>query len=100
MDQLIETVQIQIEEVTDNFYQQRTQEGYQALIHVIDSITEIMDIIEKNEEVSEFMDENKKLLSSLQSIIEAMTNQDTVLLADILKYDVSEILNKIMDAKL
>ena len=84
-----------IKQVVDLFYQQKNQEGYQELIKVIDSLSEIIALMEKEQSDLELGEKNKKLLYSLNNVTEAMINKDTVLQADILNYEITDILDEI-----
>lgn len=81
-----------IECVTNNFYQQKNEAGYQDLIITIDNISKVLFIIENQYEPSKFQEINYKFKNVLEDIMEAMNNKDTILIADILSYDFSDML--------
>lgn len=86
-----------IKQVVDLFYQQKNQEGYQELIKVIDSLSEIIALMEKEQSNLELVEKNNKLLYSLNNVTDAMINKDTVLQADILNYEITDILDEIAE---
>lgn len=80
--------------VTQSFYQQQNEQGYQLLIELIDMIIEFLNKYENvnTQEANELL--NNKLANSCNEIIEALENKDNVLIADILNYDILEILSQ------
>ena len=95
IERCIDTIQKQIEGITNSFYQQKIQDGYQELISIIDNFTVLINIMEENYPKSKFEDVNNNLMSILANMMDAMNNKDTVLIADILNYDISDILSVI-----
>ena len=88
----------QIEEITEFFYQQKNNSGYQKLIPVIDSLTKVVDEISELEQESSLVEKKDRFKGILNDAMEAMVNNDTILLADILKYDISEILTEVLNS--
>jgi hypothetical protein len=78
-----ETLVDNIKEVTDLLYQQKLKEGYQRLNLVLADISAYVATIE---------DETKQqeILETLTESLDAMQQQDTTLLADILQYELLE----------
>ncbi len=92
--QLLKEIRQKIEMTTDCFYQQKNQQGYKILISVIDDLMIIaaeLKNIEENEAVQTLKIE---LAQRLQEITEAMLQKDTILIADMMKYDIIELLDK------
>ncbi len=85
-----------IEQITESFYQQKNNEGYQKLIEVIDSLSQVSAYLAGLEQTTEIVEKNKALLDSLNEATEALINKDSILLADIFKYDVAEILKELL----
>lgn len=85
-------------EVTDLFYQQKEKQGYQMveslytiLIQVVDKLLIIDDelLIKKSE---------KDLISQyLMEALQSLENKDVILFADVLRYDLMELINSIAD---
>lgn len=86
-----------IEQVSEMFYQGKNQDGFGKLIEVIDSITNIVTLIEKSTVEYQVGNETQALETSLKEATEAMINKDTVLLADILRYDITNLLNNLLN---
>ena len=80
-----------IEEVTDLLYKQKNNEGYALLNSALINVTAAIDQLfaYKIENNSLNIDENK-LISNLTEAMHAMEEKDTVLLADILQYEIVE----------
>jgi KaiC/GvpD/RAD55 family RecA-like ATPase len=97
MKEYISATKEKIKQVVDLFYQQKNQEGYQELIKVIDSLSEIIALMEKEQSNLELVEKNNKLLYSLNNVTDAMINKDTVLQADILNYEITDILDEIAE---
>jgi len=91
----INTAKETAENVTALFYQQKQQEGYQRLIGLIDELTIIVELLESKKNNLEIAEKYNKLLYSLKDIMEALVNRDSVLLADILNYDIIDTLDEI-----
>lgn len=77
------------------FYQQNVQEGYIKLKQTLDIISNLANItyIDKVEQ-----EENTNIVNSINEILnqalQAMEQGDTILLSDILSYDLKELLEK------
>ena len=93
----INELQIELEEITGSFYQRNNSIGYQKLIPFIDSLTGIVDEISLIDPTPELIDKKDKMTSVLNVAMEAMINKDTILLADILKYDLSVLLTELQN---
>lgn len=99
MESILTTISDIREEIgllTDQFYQQKYNAGYQKLVPVIDMLTKIADYLEEQPSTSELHDKKERLNSVLQAAVSAMDRKDTILLADILKYDVCDFLNELI----
>ncbi len=87
-----------IEEITDHFYRKQDKEGYdklnQNIPKIMGVIEEIMVFASKNKNIQ--IDENA-ILNALNKAMNAMEQKDTVLIADILKYELSEQFNNIIN---
>lgn len=85
-----------IEETTTLFYQQKNQEGYQLLNHtltvLIQVVNEIFTIKQENNTID--IDE-QKLNLVLGDAMVAIEQKDTILLSDLLNFDLRIILEKL-----
>jgi|GEM_PF-3109359 len=96
LKELITRTQCDIDQVTEMFYQGKNQIGFEKLINIIDEITNIIVLLEKSQ--VDLTSVNTHLLqSNLKDATDAMISNDTVLLADILRYDIKDYLNKVLD---
>jgi hypothetical protein len=93
---IIETAVHQIDTVTKLFYGQKEAEGYQQLESVLISITNAIDVIYKLKEEDESTNkiQQDEFVGTLSEALNAMENRDSILLADILQYDIKEKLEK------
>lgn len=85
---------MKIDTVTDLFYQQKDVEANETMKFVIDDMMNVangLDSYAKNNKGFAF--DSNKFLTILKQILEAMAKKDYVLMADVLKYDFSEIIN-------
>lgn len=86
-----------IEETTSLFYQQRSQDGYNKLeimLGMLMNVIKDLDIM-KSEGVEIGIDESL-LIQKLAEAMDALEQKDTILLSDILQYEVVELLEKVM----
>lgn len=89
------TVQ-QINAVVELFYQQKNQEAYAELENMLTTLMHTIDnIFAYKGQHEEFVFDEKGLAEVLQTTLSAMEDKDSILMADILKYDVIEKLEAI-----
>lgn len=95
---VISELEKRVEEISDSFYQQKEKEGYQlfeklypVLIRVVESILVIEDISKVT------LEEKGKITECLMSALQSLENKDVVLVSDILRYDLMELLNSIVE---
>lgn len=83
-----------IDELSELFYKQKSQEGYLILPDIIEKMLELIQdlIMEKNEIIEKNINE---LTGLLKNILKAMEEGDTVLMADILQYEMVDRLKLI-----
>jgi hypothetical protein len=94
---IVEVIE-KIEQTTGFFYQQKYQEGYQLLDNTLNSLSVLMDQISVySSENNEIKIEEQRLNSILSEAMKALEQSDTILLSDILKYELEEILEEYMD---
>lgn len=93
---LIEGTTKKIEEATDLFYQHQDHKGYLKLDETIGQLMELADglreVVAENPEI-----EVQEFLSVLAEAMSALEDRDTVLLSDILQYDLIDQLQVIKD---
>lgn len=88
-----------IEEINNTvqyFSRQKEEKGLPLLIHIIDSLSWVIDGIYKSKEVYEeygFDISVDQINDLLKELLKAMENEDFVLISDILHYEVIEILS-------
>lgn len=93
---LIETSISKIEEATDLFYQHKDHEGYLRLDEIIGQLMELADGLK--DIVNEKPDINvQEFLEILTEAMNALQERDTVLLSDILQYDLTDQLHSIRE---
>ena len=93
MENIHEIIDVTIDMIntmTELFYQQKTNEAIAGMNALLDSILIISEVIAKNDGIME--EEKSKLVLVLNAALEAMQQADYVLLADILKYDMNDVL--------
>jgi hypothetical protein len=94
----IEEVLKEIEIVTESFYQQKNNIGYQKLVSLIDTLAGVADMIAELEQRALLHEKIGRFTTSLNDAVEALLNKDTILLADILRYDISDILKEVQNS--
>ena len=96
MEKMIEAIIARCEEVATMFYQNKVTEGFGILCMLIEDIQVLMKDVSEKEELLEKNAENLMRLNEvLADALNAMQENDKVLLADIVKYDVIEQLKQI-----
>lgn len=90
MNERIQKLIQSIEEVTELFYKQKEQEGYQNLNQIIPLISEVMEYLITRDEGDTISEQNKEIIDCLDQAMHAMEARDTILLADILQYELKE----------
>lgn len=91
----MEGLKQKIELTADFFYKQKSSGGYQVLISVIDDLLVLASELKAFSDHAEVLLAYQELAEKLQEITEAMEQKDTILIADMMKYDIIELLEKI-----
>lgn len=95
----IEQAKVSIENTTEKLYQNKTEEGYaqlnDTLIVLSNTVNNIFNYKQQGNEIG--IEENQ-LIEVLTEAMNSMENKDTILLADILQYELKELLDKILEA--
>lgn len=96
MKNTVKAITTKCEEVAAMFYQNKVAEGFEILCMLIEDIQDLTKEISQQEEL---LEKNADVLpglnEALAEALKAMEQMDTVLLADIMKYDVIELLEQI-----
>jgi hypothetical protein len=87
----------EINEITDLLYQQKLQEGYVILNRSLGNIMIIMEDIYQLRQIRELPFDDNSMIDKLKSAMEAMEKKDSVLLADILIYEIAEQFNEVVN---
>ena len=91
----IQELKVKIGLAADCFYQQKFQDGYRELVGIIDDIAAVLIIINPYKDRPDIAEDYLRLSNLLQEILGAMEQKDTVLMADILSYDIMDVMEKI-----
>jgi hypothetical protein len=95
---ILRSAVVSIEAVTTFFYQQKEKEGYEKLDGTLTAIGLAMNEIHKQGDTNErFFTIERNINSFLNNAMEALTIKDSILLADILLYEVAEQFRSAMD---
>lgn len=93
----IMSVVIIVEETATLFYQQKSQDAYTKLLQGIDELTIIIGKLDEIPIKDSLNIDKNKLLNTLKETMHALEDRDTVLIADILQYDLIDQLKEICD---
>lgn len=97
MEELKEKIDIaseKIEEASDLFYQHKDHEGYLRLDQVIGTLMELAEGLKQAVSENPELELNAEdFLATLNEAVDALEERDTVLLSDILQYDLIEQLD-------
>jgi len=96
----IDEVLRNIEQMADKFYQQKQNEGYSLLVPTIDTLVHITDYLSNVDQTNQISEYNILIMNLLKDASEALINKDGVLLADILKYDISDVLKHLLEIEI
>lgn len=89
--EIFQSVILSIEGVTTFFYQQKDKEGYDKFNETITAIGTAMDEIHKHSAGSELFSAIENNINDyLNCAMEALVIKDSILLADILLYEIAE----------
>ena len=87
-ERMLETIKDELVEIADLLYQEDVQSAYQKLSMVIPKMMEALGSVEDEES-------KNLLITKLSSALEAMENEDYLLLADVIQYELLETLEQI-----
>ena len=94
---LLQQTVLAIEGVTDLFYKQKEKEGYQDLNKTIGLISNSMDQLIGSIGDNEVPEQCQEIIKHLEDALRAMEVRDTILLADILQYELKEKFETLID---
>ena len=78
----------EIVEVTDDLYQEKLNQGYNKLNSTLGKIMELADKLFTLSRENKLVFEEQRFLGNLTSAMKAMEEKDSVLLSDILVYEI------------
>lgn len=86
-----------IEETTALFYQQKLSEGFRKLMPTLNLLTQAIDAIYTYKaEGKELELDTEGLMNTLKDAMHALEEKDTVLLSDILTYEVKDLFDRVL----
>lgn len=80
---------------TDLFYQNKIDEGYKKLDNTLVKISDAIEEVIKYQENSGQDIQGEKIVGILTEAMDALEKKDTLLLADILQYELKELLEEV-----
>lgn len=87
-----------IDITTELFYQQKSKEGYGCFEDIINCVTELINYMSNQKGKEYNVDINEKEITSiLYNAMQSMEANDTILLADILQYELKEEIQRLMN---
>lgn len=88
----------EIDAVVEMFYQQKTQEAYGQLDQVLGKLMATIEmVVVYQQEHTEVEIDINSLTEALKEVLSAMEEKDAILMADVLKYEVIEKLEGIIE---
>jgi hypothetical protein len=87
----------EIVDVTDELYQEKLNQGYNKLNNTLSNIINLADELFALSKENKIEFNEQRFLGNLTNAMKAMEEKDTVLLADILVYDISRQLLEIIE---
>lgn len=94
MIEMIDEIIEMIDNVSDMFYKQRESQGYDMLNQLIGKLVNLTQSLGDRAENKEY---NDKLIQCLSQALAALEEKDSVLLSDILSYDLVDLLKEIKE---
>lgn len=85
-----------IDITTELFYQQKVKEGYGRIEDIIICVTELINYM-SSQNGKEYEINGQELTSILYDAMQSIEVNDTILLADILQYELKEEIQRLMD---
>lgn len=93
----IQQLEQQIDTVSELFYQQKDSEGYSQLDAVVVNVAKVIETVyTANPGDEAAIEKIDKLTTVLHETMGAMEDKDTILLADMLKYEILEVLQSLI----
>lgn len=92
----IEDILESTNEITDLFYQQNEQEGYRLFNEYISKLMDLVNNILLYKEECQLEFNDKVFNQTLMSVINALEKRDTIMVSDILQYELGEQLQELL----
>lgn len=87
-----------LQTISDNFYQRQDKEAYSKLDTVIEKLSALMEqLLTDYQSNPQVVASCNQMLSSFAEALQALQIKDTILLADILTFEIKERLNLLME---
>lgn len=99
MELILEQIIERIDRITDKFYKQEPQEGLKLLNQSLNLISNGIEQLIKECPSGEVSMEYQEIIKYLKEALIAMEERDTILLADILQYELKERFLAVLIAK-
>jgi len=93
---IIASIKENITVVSDYIYQQKINEALGSMNNMLNNFTELGDAISLREEIAE--EQKQRYVDLLKEALAAMENRDYILMADILQYDMVDLLDSYTEA--
>lgn len=93
INQVVESLIVQINEISDKFYQQSDKKRFHQFQDILSGLLTLTDCLEQlKQSTGKVYIEQDHYIEILTNAMNALEGQDETLLADILQYDLLEIL--------
>lgn len=94
----ISALTMKLDKVAGYFYQQKPVEGYQGVELILKDIEDCFTkVVQYKAEIGNLEFDEMKFVKTLGECVSAMEEKDTVLLADILSYDLRDSLEEVSE---
>lgn len=101
MENLLEEINaltLKLDTISDFFYQQKDAEGYQGVNLILKDIEVCFaKVLQYKAENGNLEFDEKNFIKTLEECISALEQKDTVLLADILNYDIKDAFTELSE---
>ena len=93
----IENVINAIEKMTDNFYKEENKEGCNLVARISEGLEWIIKALRLTNDIINLNDILDEMTEKFNDIVEALENEDYILVADIFKYEIKVLLENIKE---
>lgn len=91
----IENVINAIEKMTDNFYKEENKEGCNLIASISDGLEWIIKALKLTNDIINLNEVLDEMTERFSEVVEALENEDYILVADIFKYEIKVLLENI-----